>query len=293
MKTVVVLAGGDSPEREVSLHSGAGVARALKEAGFSVNILDPAKPGFPEKLRGVKNIYAVFIALHGVKGEDGTIQGFLETLGLPYTGSGILASALAMDKIIAKQLFLSAGLSVPPGCPPLAFPLVVKPAHGGSTLGISIVKKKTDLAAALDLARKYDARILLERFIPGTEITIGILGNENPRILPAIQIVPAEGFYDYRAKYAPGGSRHLIPPELPRNWVKRAGEMVLAAHRLLGCRGLSRSEVIIDRKGKPYLLDLNTIPGFTATSLFPEAAAAAGISFGELTRQLVELAREK
>jgi len=293
MRTVVVLAGGDSPEREVSLHSGAGVARALKETGFAVKILDPAKPGFPEKLRGVKNIYAVFIALHGGKGEDGTIQGFLETLGLPYTGSGIMASALAMDKIIAKQLFLSAGLSVPPGCPPLAFPLVVKPVHGGSTLGISIVKKKAGLAAALNLARKYDSRILLEKFIPGTEITVGILGNENPRILPAIQIVPAGGFYDYQAKYAPGGSRHLIPPELPRKWVKQAGEMVLTAHRFLGCRGFSRSEVIIDRKGKPYLLDLNTIPGFTATSLFPEAAAAAGISFGELTRQLVELAREK
>jgi len=289
----VVLSGGDSPERAVSLHSGAGVAQALKEGGFAVKILDPVKPDFPEKLLGVKNVYAVFIALHGGKGEDGTIQGFLETLRLPYTGSGILASALAMDKITAKQLFVSAGLSVPPVCLSRDFPLVVKPAHGGSTLGISIVRKKAGLAPALDLARKYDARILLEKFIPGTEITIGILGNDNPRILPAIQIVPAGGFYDYRAKYAPGGSRHLIPPEIPQKWVRQAGEMVLAAHRLLGCRGLSRSEVIIDRKGNPYLLDVNTIPGFTATSLFPEAAAAAGISFGELVKQLVRLAREK
>ncbi|MBU2494893.1 MAG: D-alanine--D-alanine ligase [Candidatus Omnitrophota bacterium] len=293
MKTVVVLAGGDSPEREVSLHSGIGVARALKEAGFVVKVLDPIKPDFPGKLLGVKNVYAVFIALHGGKGEDGTIQGFLETIGLPYTGSGILASALAMDKILSKQLFVSAGLLVPPVCLPRDLPLVVKPVHGGSTLGISIVKKKAGLTAALDLARKYDARILMEKFIPGIEITIGILGNENPRILPAIQIVPASGFYDYQAKYAPGGSKHLIPPELPRKWVNRAGEVVLAAHRLLGCRGLSRSEVIIDQKGNPYLLDVNTIPGFTATSLFPEAAAAAGISFGELTRQLVELARER
>ncbi|MFH2069148.1 MAG: D-alanine--D-alanine ligase [Candidatus Omnitrophota bacterium] len=293
MKTVVVLAGGDSPERKVSLHSGAGVARALKETGFAVKVLDPIKPDFPEKLLDVKNIYAVFIALHGGQGEDGTIQGFLETLGLPYTGSGILASALAMDKIILKQLLISAGLPVPPACHPPSFPLVVKPAHGGSTLGISIVKRKTDLVSALELARKYDARILIEKFIPGNEITIGILGNENPRILPAVQIVPAGGFYDYQAKYTPGGSRHLIPPELPRKWVSQAGKVVLAAHRLLGCRGFSRSEVIIDQKGKPYLLDVNTIPGFTATSLFPEAAAAAGISFGELTGQLVELAREK
>jgi len=292
MKTVVVLAGGDSPEREVSLHSGAGVARALKEAGFAVKVLDPAKPDFPSKLLGVKNVYVVFIALHGGKGEDGTIQGFLKTLELPYTGSGILASGLAMDKILSKQLFVSAGLLVSPVCSPRDLPLVVKPVHGGSTLGISIVKKKASLAAALDLVHKYDSRILMEKFIPGTEITIGILGNDNPRILPAIQIVPASGFYDYQAKYAPGGSRHLIPPELPRKWVSRAGEVVLAAHRLLGCRGFSRSEVIIDQKGNPYLLDVNTIPGFTATSLFPEAAAAAGISFGELTRQLVELARE-
>ena len=290
---VVVLAGGDSPEREISLHSGAGVAQALKEAGFAVQVLDPIEPGFPGKLLNIKNIYAVFIALHGGKGENGTIQGFLETLGLPYTGSGILASGLAMDKIISKQLFVSAGLPVPPICLPRDLPLVVKPAHGGSTLGISIVKKKAGLAAALDLARKYDTQILMEKFISGTEITVGILGNDNARILPVIQIVPASGFYDYQAKYAPGGSQHLIPPELPRKWVSRAGEVVFAAHRLLGCRGLSRSEVIIDKKGNPYLLDVNTIPGFTATSLFPEAAAAAGISFGELTRQLVKLAREK
>lgn len=293
MKTVVVLAGGDSSEREVSLQSGAGVARALQETGFAVKILDPIKPDFPEKLLDMKNIYAVFIALHGVKGEDGTIQGFLDTVGLPYTGSGVLASALAMDKIRSKNLFISAGLPTPPFCPPLSFPLVVKPAHGGSTLGISIVKEETGLTAALNLARKYDSQILMEKFISGTEITVSILGNENPRILPAIQIVPASGFYDYQAKYAPGGSRHLIPPELPQKWINRAGEAVLAAHQLLGCRGLSRSEVIIDQKGNPYLLDVNTIPGFTATSLFPEAAAAAGISFGELTRQLVELAREK
>ncbi|MCX5641671.1 MAG: D-alanine--D-alanine ligase [Candidatus Omnitrophica bacterium] len=293
MKKVVVLAGGDSSEREVSLQSGTGVARALKEAGFAVTILDPAEPGFPGKLLKIKNVYAVFIALHGGKGEDGTIQGFLETIGLFYTGSGIMASGLAMDKILSKNIFISAGLPVPPACSSRDFPLVVKPARGGSTLGISIVKKKAGLAAALNLARKYDARILTEKFIAGTEITVGILGNENPRILPAIQIVPASGFYDYRAKYVPGASRHLIPPELPQKWVSRASEVVLAAHRLLGCRGLSRSEVIIDQKGNPYLLDVNTIPGFTATSLFPEAAAAVGISFGELTRQLVELARAK
>lgn len=247
-KIVAVLAGGDSPEREVSIHSGECVARALKEAGFSVRVLDPAEPGFPGRLLRIKNIYAVFLALHGGKGEDGTMQGFLDAVGLPYTGSGVLASGLAMDKILSKRLFISAGIPVPPACPPLSFPLVVKPAQSGSTLGISIVKKEAELTAALDLARQYDSEILMEVFIPGTEITVGILGNENPRILPAIQIVPASGFYDYRAKYALGGSRHVIPPELPRKWVSRAGKIVLAAHQLLGCRGLSRSEVIIDKK---------------------------------------------
>jgi D-alanine-D-alanine ligase len=293
MKTVVVLAGGDSPEKKVSARSGAAAAGALKEAGFKVKMLDPAEPGFAKKLLGIKNIHAVFLALHGGSGENGTIQGFLETLGLPYTGSGVLASGLAMDKVLSKNLFTSAGLSVPPACPPLSFPLVVKPARCGSTIGISVVRRKKDLPAALNAAGRYDDKILMERFIPGTEITIAVLGNKNPLTLPAIQILPADGFYDYEAKYAAGGSKHIIPPELPGKWIRKAEKLVLAAHVLLGCRGLSRSEVIIDKKGNPYLLDVNTIPGFTETSLFPEAAAAAGISFSELTKKLVELAREK
>ncbi|MFH0797368.1 MAG: D-alanine--D-alanine ligase [Candidatus Omnitrophota bacterium] len=291
MEKVVVLSGGKSSEREISLRSGAAVAKSLKENGFEVVTLDPADKRFAPRILEIADVYSVFIALHGPGGEDGTIQGFLETLGFPYTGSGVLASSLALDKILAKRLFISAGLPTPPFCPPVFFPLVSKPARSGSTIGISIVKKEEDLEAALKEARRYDNQVLMEQYISGTEVTVSILGNENPRVLPSIEIVPASGFYDYQAKYAPGGSKHIIPPRLPEEWVSKTEEVVLKAHKLLGCRGLSRSEVIIDKEGNPYILDVNTIPGFTETSLFPESARAAGISFNELTLKLIELSR--
>ncbi|HNQ35631.1 MAG TPA: D-alanine--D-alanine ligase, partial [bacterium] len=274
---IAVLAGGDSPEREVSLRSGAAVARALESRGFETVTLDPAAPGFAGALLAGGPPRAAFVALHGGSGENGTIQGFLETLGIPYTGSGVLASALAMDKLLSKQIFLASGVPVPPPCGPGELPLVVKPACGGSTLGISIVRTPGQLAAARRLALRYDRRLLMERFIPGVEITVSILGNRRPRILPSIEIVPVgSDFYDYRAKYQSGGSRHIIPPRLPEAFRRRAERAALRAHQVLGCRGLSRSEVIVDREGRPYLLDVNTIPGFTETSLFPDAAAAAG-----------------
>jgi len=203
VRTIVVLAGGNSPEREVSLRSGAAVARGLEKRGVKVKILDPVEPDFIQKLLAIKDIYAVFIALHGCGGEDGTIQGFLETLGIPYTGSGVLASAVALDKFLSKKLFLAAGIPVPAFCPPFTFPLVVKPARGGSTIGVSIVEKMEDLEAAVQSARKYDNRVLMEEFIAGNEITVSILGNDQPRILPTIQILSPGGFYDYQAKYTP------------------------------------------------------------------------------------------
>jgi len=292
MKKVVVLAGGKSSEREISLRSGAAVAKSLRENGFEVVTLDPADKRFASRIVEIPDIYSVFISLHGPGGEDGTIQGFLETLGFPYTGSGVLASSLALDKILAKRLFISAGLPTPPSCPPLSFPMVSKPSRSGSTIGISIVRREEDLEPALKEARRYDSQVLMECYIPGTEVTVSILGNENPRVLPSIEIVPASGFYDYQAKYAPGGSKHIIPPALPEEWVSKAEGVVLEAHQLLGCRGLSRSEVIIDKGGNPYILDVNTIPGFTETSLFPESAKAAGISFNELTLKLIELSRQ-
>ena len=334
MKEIVVLKGGDSPEREVSLKSGAAVEEALKEKGFRVRGLDPKKDSL--KLFLKEKPYCVFIALHGGTGEDGTIQAFLETLKIPYTGSPPLASALAMNKLFAKKIFfyhklptpkfyeLSApsvrtstptppptsrgrelDISSPPplrgrieeGGLPFSYPVVVKPTNLGSTLGISIVKRKKDLANAIKLAKKFGSPLFIEKYINGKEVTVSIIGNKNPIVLPTIQITTKKGFYNYRAKYTPGESSHLIPPKIPEKFVKMAEIIALKAHQLLGCRGFSRTEIIISQKGSPMILDINTIPGLTKTSLFPDAAKAAGINFPELCAKLIELgvkeAREK
>ena len=301
---IVVLKGGDSPEREISLMSGKAVEKALKKRGYDIISLDPSTKNFFKRLLSLRPTF-VFIALHGGKGEDGSIQGFLDVLGIPYTGSGPLASALAMNKAFSKKLFISASLPTPEfilldkrrlnfipnegG----SYPIVVKPVSSGSTIGISIVKKKKELDNALKLAFSYDEEIILEEYIKGSEVTVSILGNERPQILPTIQILPKEGFYDYKAKYSPGACRHIIPPELPKIWVKRAEETALSAHKLLGCQGFSRTELIINSQGKPYLLDVNTIPGLTEISLFPESAKAFGISFEDLCVKLIELGKER
>lgn len=292
METILVLAGGCSDERTVSLASGAAVAGALRAAGFAVEVMDPAAAGFARDICcRAPRVAAVFIALHGRGGEDGTMQGFLETLGLPYTGSGVAASALAFDKVRAKIFFGRAGLSVPPFSPRRRLPLVVKPVRGGSTLGVSLVREPGELPAALARARACGSGVFLERYIAGTELAIGVLGDSPPQVLPPIEIVPAGGFYDYEAKYVPGGSRHFIPARLDPAAARAAAALVLRAHCLLGCRGFSRGEVIVDRHGRPWLLEINTIPGFTGTSLFPEAAAAAGYSLPALVRRLVDQAR--
>lgn len=293
---VIVLSGGSSPEREVSTWSGRAVSKALAGEGFAVTVLDPADPGFSGAIsaRRAKG-EPVFLALHGPGGEDGTIQGFLETLGLPYTGSGVAASALASDKLASKALFASAGLPVPRLRGPGDLPVVVKPVTGGSTIGISIVREPGALPGAIEeAAGAGDGRWFLEEFIEGVELTVGILGSgDDARALPPIEIEPAGGFYDFEAKYRPGGSRHIMPPRIGTGPCARAAAIALRAHRALGCRDLSRSEMIIDRQGRIHLLELNTIPGFTGTSLYPEAAAAAGIPFGKLARVLVEMARDR
>ncbi len=325
MKKIILLKGGNSPEREVSLKSGAAVEEALKEKGYRVRGLDPKKDSL--KLLLKEKPYCVFIALHGGAGEDGTIQAFLETLRISYTGSPPLASALAMNKLFAKKIFLYHKLPTPKfyepvqtrrgriyptrnngrhkcrpynkiiSSLPFSFPVVVKPTNLGSTLGISIVKRKKDLANAIKIARRFGYTLFIEKYIKGKEVTVSILGNKNPTVLPIIQIITKNGFYDYRAKYTPGESSHLIPPKVPEKFVKMAGIIALKAHQLLGCRGFSRTEMIISQKGTPMILDINTIPGLTKTSLFPDAAKAAGISFPELCAKLIELgveeAREK
>jgi D-alanine-D-alanine ligase len=242
----------------------------------------------------------VYLALHGPGGEDGKMQGYLETLKLPYTGSGVLASALAMDKIVSKRLFQAAGLATPawlaaqkPGSPDLAgrvrkmgFPVVVKPACQGSALGVSIVRRPAELAAALRKAFALDSDVLIEKFVSGPEITVGILGHQT---LPIIEIVPTDrSFYDFHAKYAPGGSRHLLPARISERAAERARELSLAACRVLNTRAVARVDLMVDSHDQPQLLEVNTIPGMTETSLLPDAAAAVGIDFDQLVFKIME-----
>jgi len=303
---IALLLGGPSSEREVSLKTGGAVASALKGQGLDVVEIDVGEDlsRLVEDLRKAEP-HVVFIALHGAFGEDGVVQGVLEYLGLPYTGSGVLASALAMDKVASKRLFSYHGIPVPrytifrregwtlPGETPLdglSYPLVVKPAAEGSTIGVSIVREEGDLEGALDEAYKYGDTVLVEEFIQGREITVGILGDE---ALPVIEIVPETGFYDYRAKYTPGLTRYEVPAKLPVEIAITVQEMALLAHRALGCRDVSRVDFRLAEEGTPYILEVNTIPGMTETSLLPKAAAAAGISFKELVLRILESALKK
>lgn len=304
-KRVAVLLGGRSAEREVSLHTGAQVAEALAERGFDVCTIDTGDPGFIAELQRVHPDVA-FIALHGRFGEDGTIQGLLELLDTPYVGSGVLASALAINKVMSKHIYEAAGLRTP------AFEVVrrgevfdadaitvalgpktvVKPADEGSSVGMTIVDDPAELPAAIKLAFDHDQLVLVERFEAGVEVTIGVIGNEDPFALPTLEIVPVHGFYDYEAKYVPGMSQHIIPARVSEESQRECQRLAVEAHRALGCMGMSRSDTIVTADGTVFLLETNTIPGMTATSLLPDAAAAAGVTFPELCERLVILALE-
>jgi len=249
----------------------------------------------------------VFIALHGKGGEDGSIQGMLELLGIPYTGSGVLASALAMDKAMSKRLFRAEGIPVPddivvqhrdrPDAATLharlsesfGYPVIIKPNAEGSTIGCAIVRRPDELDAALDIAFRYDSTVLVEQYLSGTEITAGLLGSKEPEVLPLIEIIAKGGFYDYEAKYAPGGSEHIIPARIPEIAAQRARDYAVRCHLLLGCQGMSRVDMMVVDE-QPYVLEVNTIPGMTPTSLLPEAARAAGIDFPTLLDRLIEYA---
>jgi D-alanine-D-alanine ligase len=297
---IAVLYGGDSPEREISIRSGKAVANALKKRGHKVFLLDPSKKNFIKKILDIKP-FCAFIALHGEKGEDGTIQGLLEILKIPYTGSGVCASAICMNKIITKKILLYHKIPTPlfvevkRGCPvkpPFPFPVVVKPANMGSTIGIKIVRNKKEMSKAINECFKLDREVFIEKYIKGTEVTAGILGNSQPKTLPVIEIETPTGFYDYKAKYTKGGSRHIIPARLDKKTLKKVEEIALHTYKILGCSGFARMEMIVN-KGIPYILDVNTIPGMTGTSLFPDAAKAKGISFDELCEKIVMLGLER
>jgi D-alanine-D-alanine ligase len=338
---VAILLGGDSPERDVSLETGRCVARALMELGHEILALDTARgedllPKDPEcwgtgpskeppelfarrgQYRGVVisavetchrlKAQVIFNALHGGIGEDGTLQGYLDLVGIPYTGSGMLACALAMDKAMAKRIFHHMGIRTPGGMilfpgqgdgpsafreklgQNLNFPLVVKPNNQGSTVGLSVVEKDSGFSGAFAEAAKFGGGVLVEEYIPGREITVALLED---RALPIVEIVPEGGLYDYTCKYTDGKSQYVTDVDLPSGVAQEVQEMSLEAFRALGCYGYGRADLRLNPEKIPYLLEINTLPGMTQHSLVPKAARIDGIEFHQLVEKIIALALER
>jgi D-alanine-D-alanine ligase len=304
---LALIAGGKSAEREVSLKSGEQVYQALDKNKYQIRRYDP-RDDLERLVREAKEIDVALIIMHGRGGEDGSLQGLLDLLEIPYQGSGILGSALGMNKEVSKILYQQAGLQVPRArffnraeAPPaeelareLGLPVVIKPVHEGSSIGVTKADSVAKLAAGLKAAFTYDHRVLVEQFLEGTEVTGGVLGNDELTALPLVEIVPAASydFFDYEAKYQPGASTEICPARLSEALTRKAQAAALTAHRALHCRGYSRTDMIVSGE-EVYVLETNTIPGMTATSLFPQAARAMGLNFSELLDRLIELAREK
>jgi len=314
---LALLCGGDSTERNISLASGAGALAALQEAGFAVTVFDPAEEEAMRQLQKAAaegSIKAAFLCVHGKNGEDGVLQAKLEAMGLPYTGSGVEASKRAINKATSKDVYAQAGLLTPQGialtknehsafagkngfdydaiAARVGNHCVVKASQGGSTIGIYMVEKPEDLPAAIEAAFEYDDEVIVESYIAGKEYTVAVIGNDEVQALPIIEIVPQNGFYDFEAKYTPGGSTHICPAPLSDALTAHLKECACTAHKALGCKGMSRSDFIIDQAGDAWILETNTIPGMTKTSLLPDAAAVAGIPFSELCSYFVSLALE-
>jgi D-alanine-D-alanine ligase len=292
---VAVLFGGRSAEREVSLKSGGAVLAALKSSGIDAHAFDPAQ----RELAELKGFDRVFIALHGRYGEDGTIQGALELMGIPYTGSGVLASALAMDKWRTKLVWQSAGIPTPRYAlltadtdfdaviKELGLPVMVKPASEGSSIGMSKVMRAEDLKPAYELAARHDPLVIAEQFIGGAEYTAAILGEHG---LPLIRLETPHTFYDYDAKYVANDTRYICPCGLSPERERALQALALRAFQIIGCRGWGRADLIVDENGTPYFLEMNTAPGMTDHSLVPMAARQAGMSFEQLVVRILELA---
>lgn len=303
MGRIGVLMGGPSSEREISLKSGHAVYDALKGAGLEVSAIDIKTDKIRENMRLIKSkkIECAFIALHGRFGEDGQIQSILESLKIIYTGSGVEASRLAMDKIASLEIFAGRGLKIPEYevlekkanwrlNKELAFPVVVKPATHGSSIGLSIVQKRGDLEKAVNLAFSFDKRAIIEQYIKGREFTVGIL---DERALAVIEIVPKNAFFDYEAKYKAGLTDYIVPARIPEKISLAMQRCAYKAHKALGCYGCSRADIILSEENIPYILEVNTIPGFTSTSLLPKAALAMGLDFSSLCIKLLKLAYGK
>lgn len=303
MGKVAVLMGGKSAEREVSLMSGAGVLKALQSKGVDAHAFDPSERDLVELKR--KGFQRCFIALHGRFGEDGTVQGALELLGIPYTGSGVLASAMSIDKVMTKRAWITEGIPTPRYAvlrkdgydaarlakvvEELGLPLIVKPAREGSSIGLGKVRAANEMEAAVAAAAALDRDVLCEQFVAGEEVTCPVLGTgDGARALPVIRIVAPEGNYDYQNKYFTDDTKYLVPCGLPEGEEAAIQELVVNAYRVLGCRGWGRVDVMIDAATrKPYLLEINTSPGMTGHSLVPMSARAAGISYEDLCLQLL------
>lgn len=332
---VAVIMGGKSQEREISLKTGNQIRDALLSKNHEVVSFDLDDNLYDGLMNSRPDV--VYIALHGKYGEDGCLQGMLEIMGIPYVGSGVLASALAMNKIMAKKIFEYSGIPTPKSIsfsmaemgnyiqnseaeadnspissktgqgdfstnPTLelkeflavhGLPVIVKPNKQGSTIGLTVVRDESQIAGAIEHAFKFDDEVIIEEYISGVELTVGIIGNKDPVALPVIEIVSETGLYDYTAKYTKGLSHHIIPARVPEDSIKEAQRIALAVHRAIGCRGLSRVDIMLGKKDSiPYVLEINTLPGMTETSLVPDAARAVGIEFPDLVERLIRLALE-
>ena len=304
---LALLSGGISSEREVSLNSGDQVFEALDKDKYNILRYDP-KTDLERLIADAPRIDAALIILHGPYGEDGTVQGLLDLLRIPYQGSGVLGSAVAMDKVASKHLYEKAGIPTPPylvlqngsdvnldTCASrFGFPMVVKPVAGGSSVGMSIVRSESDFQPALDIAIAEDNTVLVEPYIEGIELTVGVIGNRDLEAFPVIEIVPddAHEFFDYEAKYSAGITEEICPARIDAEMTRKAQSYAKLAHRALFCKGYSRTDMILKDRDI-YVLETNTIPGMTATSLLPQAAKAAGLNFSQLLDRLIELSLEE
>ncbi|MGD9824200.1 D-alanine--D-alanine ligase family protein [Desulfobacter sp.] len=304
---LALLSGGVSTEREVSLNSGNQVFEALDKEKYHIKRYDP-KFDLAKLVTDAPDIDAALIILHGPFGEDGTVQGLLDLLNIPYQGAGVLGSAAAMNKLMAKRLYRQAGIPTPdyisisthapvpdPGMlKSLGLPIVVKPACAGSSMGMSIVSDEKDLVQAIEKGFQNDDTLILEQYIKGTELTCAVLGNQDLEALPVIEIVPGKGhdFFDYQAKYVAGETNEICPARIDEQTTRRAQQLAVQAHSALFLKGYSRTDMLL-KNGELHILETNTIPGMTATSLFPQSAAKAGYEFGVLMDKLIELAIEE
>jgi D-alanine-D-alanine ligase len=296
-KKIAVLMGGPGSERDVSLATGRGVSKALRSLGAEVVEVDVRDENFALP----KDVDLAFITIHGTFGEDGQLQKILEERGMPYTGDGVQASLAAFDKILSKEKFREHNIATPEWevvevgqRPTISVPLVVKPARQGSTVGVVIVKNTNELDSAIAEAGKYDGKLLIEKFVPGRELTIGVLGDQ---ALPILEIIPKGGFYDFNNKYpflnpqAGGAAEHVCPAKIDPTKTKQIQELALRAFRALGLVVYARVDVLLSDSGDPFVLEANTIPGMTEASLLPEAAAAAGINYVDLCARIIALSR--